>query len=562
MIFLENIFFLRLKWMLILLALFYRTDIKSQSNTLIINEIMANPSTSELPNYEYIELLNIGNKTINLLHYTLSISNTTIALPEYLLSPNQYVLLCNQAAQPFYEKFGNSLAISKWPALANSGTSVTLAGENNIDQVNYTDSWYKNTTKKNGGWSLERINTNFPCNFALSWKASEAPAGGTPCKPNSVADRSYVPEIEIISSKIESNTITLTFNIPKNYLENLEKDLFMVDNNIGTPTKIEWKNDTDSLLLIFQSAFAESFDYTLTLSPFSWCGNNYSSEKKQYLFIQGDIAFNDVIINEILFNPKNNGVDFVEIYNQSNNIINLQNWKLGNRTITTNRLLFNPQQYLVLTTDKNNILKNYPSALSENIVETTSLPPYPNEQGNVTLFSDRILVDSLYYSSNMHQSFLTNVKGISLERQSFYVPTNSPQNFVSASTLVGGATPGYANSTNVDNFFQKNHVYLTTKTISPDNDNFEDYLEIRYELLTSNMMLNVTIFDDQGRQINRLIRHQSTSNSGKIQWDGTSENGQVAPSGFYIYHVETYDTKGNYEVYRGGFVLTHKSLSY
>lgn len=562
MIFLENIFFLRLKWILILFALIAKTDdLKSQSNILIINEIMANPSVGELPNHEYIELLNIGDRTINISDYTLSISNTTIVLPEYLLPPNQYVLLCSQTAQPFYEKFGNSLALDKWPSLTNSGTSITLTGENNIDQVNYTDSWYKNSSKKNGGWSLERINANFPCNFALSWRASEALSGGTPCKPNSIADRSYIPEIEISSSKIEDSMITLTFNIPKAYLENLERDLFVIDNNVGSPTKMEWKSNTDSLLLIFNSAFAESFDYTLTLFPFSWCGNN-SSKKKQHLFLPGDVAFNDIIINEVLFNPKNNGVDFVEIYNQSNNIVDLQNWKLGNRTITANRLLLYPQQYLVFTTDKNNILKNYPSALSGNIVEIRSLPPYPNEQGNVTLFSDRILVDSLYYSSNMHQPFLTNVKGISLERQSFQAPTNSAQNFASASTVVGGATPGYLNSTNVDNFFKKNKVYLTSKTMSPDNDNFEDYLEINYELSPPNIMLNVTIFDDQGRQINRLIRNQSAGGFGKIQWDGRSENGQISPSGLYIYRMETYDQKGNYDVHSGAFALTRKSLGY
>lgn len=532
-----------------------------QSQSLIINEIMANPSNGELPNHEYIELLNIGDNTINLSHYTLTISNKTTALPEYFLPPNQYVLLCSETAQPFYERFGNSLALNNWPTLTNSGTSITLAGDNGVDQVNYTDSWYKSSTKKNGGWSLERINANFMCNSALGWRASEAPAGGTPCKPNSIADRFYLPEIDILSSKVENNTITLTFNTPKAYLENLQKDLFVIDNNIGIPARIEWKNNTDSLLLIFHSAFAESFDYTLSLSPFRWCGSN-SSEKKLHFFIQGDIAFNHIVINEVLFNPKNNGVDFVELYNQSNNIINLQNWKLGNRTITVNRLLFNPQQYLVLTTDKSNILKNYPSALSDNIVEIPSLPPYPNEQGNVTLFSNHILVDSLYYSSSMHQPFLTNVKGVSLERQYFHLPTNSPKNFASASTLAGGATPGYLNSTNVDNFFQKNNVSLTSKTMSPDDDNFEDQLEINYEFLSPSMMLNVTIFDDRGRPVNRLIRNQSAGASGKIQWDGRSENGQISPSGFYIYRMEAYDKNGNHEVYKGGFVLTNKSIGY
>ena len=39
---------------------------------------------------------------------------------------------------------------------------------------------------------------------------------------------------------------------------------------------------------------------------------------------------NDIIINEILFNPKEDGVDYVEIYNNSNSFLDLSKLRIAN----------------------------------------------------------------------------------------------------------------------------------------------------------------------------------------------------------------------------------------
>lgn len=112
---------------------------------------------------------------------------------------------------------------------------------------------------------------------------------------------------------------------------------------------------------------------------------------------------NSMVISELMINPNNvaslPAYAYIELYNNGNTSINLNQLTLH---INTNQV---------------------------------TLPS--------TLFSDKdILVDSVYYNSNMHAAHIVQPKGISLERLS---PAENI--FHSASTLVGGATPGYRNST-------------------------------------------------------------------------------------------------------------------
>src|SRR5690606_26234898 len=85
------------------------------------------------------------------------------------------------------------------------------------------------------------------------------------------------------------------------------------------------------------------------------------------LFYQPTVSTKDILISEILFNPKEGGVDFVEIYNNSNLPINIQGFTLGNRVVTHDFYLLPPQQYLALTTNKRVLLQQYPNAFADNI---------------------------------------------------------------------------------------------------------------------------------------------------------------------------------------------------
>ena len=61
-----------------------------------------------------------------------------------------------------------------------------MRNENTIDSVNYSDNWYKDEDKRDGGWTLEIIDPDNICSEHQNWVASEDELGGTPGTQNSV----------------------------------------------------------------------------------------------------------------------------------------------------------------------------------------------------------------------------------------------------------------------------------------------------------------------------------------------------------------------------------------
>lgn len=547
-------------WFCILFALSISvTEVLGQD--IVINEIMANPKNSSLPAVEYIELVNNGSSVTDLGGTSIHINNKILSLPSYLLAPQQFVILCAAEEESSLERYGNVIPISGWATLNNTGATIQLfRAENLIDEVSYRDNWHQTPSKKVGGWSLERINPNW-CNMASNWSSSVAHRGGTPGAPNSIYNGSFVPKVEILSAKIVGKRILVTFNIDHSAFSVLSKEqLGFTDQNLS-PTDVFWNESQDTLIVSFDQLLERNTTYTLKIEDIKACGVPIVISPV-LIFSQGDIQYNDIVINEVLFNPKAGGSDFVEIYNRASFPIDLSGWRLGNRTISNGTLLLAPGEFLVLTATKKQLLNTHPNALSARIHEMAGIPAYPNRQGIVTLSSPLNTVDSLYYNAAMHGPWITDPKGISLERQSYDVDTNHPENFKSASTLEGGSTPGYQNSSTVDNFLIKNNIFLTSKTVSPDGDNFEDELEINYDFDRSNYMINLNIYHEKGILIKRLIRNQSAGLGGKVVWDCLDERHQKVSPGHYIYWAEIYAETGYRETFRGAFVVVQKTSSY
>jgi hypothetical protein len=117
------------------------------------------------------------------------------------------------------------------------------------------------------------------------------------------------------------------------------------------------------LLLDLSTPLQVSQAYTLTTTGnlLDCAGNAIQQEFKTVSFgLPEPAAELDLVINEVLFNPKSFGVDFVEVYNQSEKYINLKGWSIGNyenelpvntQTISNDDFLIGPGVHLAFTTD-------------------------------------------------------------------------------------------------------------------------------------------------------------------------------------------------------------------
>lgn len=278
-----------------------------------------------------------------------------------------------------------------------------------------------------------------------------------------------------------------------------------------------------------------------------------------------------IIINEILFNPRQGGVDFVEIYNPTSMPLNLQNLFIGRvdrqgeleqlTRITEQYRTIPPQGYVVLTIDPQIIAKHYPHADQDAFIQMARMPAFPNEEGYVILATylpgrmEPQVIDSLHYTSRMHNPFIQQPKGISLERQSAIQATNYPGNFRSASVLAGGATPGRRNSMAEQN---TSEIRLQTRIIQPYAlDASQQPLKIDYLFNEVALMATIRIHDSQGRTVKRLIQNTSIPSAGSWLWDGLGEQGQPLRTGIYTLVIEIYNEKGYTDVFRKSFVLTN-----
>lgn len=536
---------------------------------LLITEIFPDPSPSnDLPGEEFIEIFNNTSDSLDISGFTFSDASSLSVLPFYKLGPFEYLTLANLSVKNEFEDYGAVLGLSPWPSLNNSTDDLTLKDQEGkvIFKVEYSQEWYGNEQKKEGGWSMEMVNPKEFCAGKMNWKASENPAGGTPGKVNSVfsnlADQSPPELIEL--AIVDSTHICLKFN--ESLDTTIQSSDFRIDQNISI-TKTEVIN-SQAVILTLHPALKIRDTYYLSLENVKDCkGNKFLPEKVMEVLLPEVPDSLDIVINEILFNPFMNGVDFVEIYNKSSKSVNLKNWQLGNMkndTLSDRQKIFmssyilHPHQYLCLSAEPSVLATHYFLPFPERCIKMPRFPSYNDDIGSVLLIgSSGEIIDQFNYREDFHFPMIDHKEGISLERISFFAPTNNAHNWHSAAETAGWATPGYENSQHKEAEFPK-AVSVDPKVFTPDQDAWKDFAFINYQFKEPGYVANITIYDVKGRAVKILARNQLLGREGFFQWDGTNEEGRVANTGYYIVFFEAFNLKGDVSGYKQTVVLARK----
>jgi hypothetical protein len=267
-----------------------------------------------------------------------------------------------------------------------------------------------------------------------------------------------------------------------------------------------------------------------------------------------------VIINEIMFQPESDNCDFIEIYNNCDSSINIGGWQIidgTNNYSEVSRTLFelHPKSYFLIAADS--VVFTKYRLPSENI----SISPISlSTNGETILLADHWgnIIDSVQFSPQWHNNNIISTKNKSLEKISPEINGNIESNW-STSVDNFGATPNRKNSIFTENNNTRRGISFSPNPFSPDNDGFEDFTIINYNLPFNVSQIRVKIFDDKGRPVRNLVNGTGVSQNGSLIFNGLDDNGNPLRIGMYILFFEAVNLKDNDRVvYKDVLVIARK----
>jgi hypothetical protein len=248
---------------------------------VVMDEIFADPTPPVgLPEAEFIELKNTSGKDINLEGWRIkSLSATSESFPFYLLPADSFLIITSSSNASLFTSYGSVLGVSSFPSLNNVGTTLSLISqeEKTIHAVAYNDNWYKNELKRAGGWTLEMIDTNNPCNGSNNWKASTNSRGGTPGVKNSVDEKNpdEIAPALLRAATLDSVTVVLTFSEPVGSITASNTGNYSISEGIDKPVNaIVVSPASDKVRLTLATPLHKGKIYTITASNIADCTGN------------------------------------------------------------------------------------------------------------------------------------------------------------------------------------------------------------------------------------------------------------------------------------------------
>ena len=548
----------------------------AQQYDVVIDEIMTDPTPQvALPDNEWIELKNTAGIAINLEGWKINgPSAISGEMPAFNLLPDSFVTVCSGNAVAAMAVFGRAIGVTGFPSFSNDAGQVALLSPQGktIHAIDYSASWYQNELKKNGGWTLEMIDTKNPCSGISNWKGSTDPRGGSPGSKNAVdAINADVTAPELVKANVrDSLNITATFDEPLDSFTAAAITSYTISDGIGAPVNaVAVPPFFNQVNLKLRTPLLASKIYTISVTGVTDCtGNVIASKRTARLGISAVADSLDIVINEILYNPPSGGSDYIELYNRSNKIIDLHQTYIANRgsnnnissitAISADSYLLFPQDFVLLTNDIAFVKASYITLNPDNFI-AIKLPVYNNDKGSVIILNAQgNITDEVSYNDSWQFKLLANTEGVSLERIDYNGPSQMAGNWHSAATSAGYGTPAYKNSQYNISGELPGYITITPAIVSPDNDGQDDFATINYNFPTPGFVANITIFDAAGRPVRFLQRNALCGITGNFRWDGLGEKSQPLATGVYIIYTEIFNLEGKIRKFKSPVVVAKR----
>ncbi len=541
-------------------TILYYSYFKPNRYDIVISEILIDPDpVVSLPECEFVEIYNQTEHEINLFQYRIIINGKSTIFPEYILKSHEYAIIVSDSKVNYYEN-NNVISVGSLPSLNNSEGEIIIDNdENNIsDAIKYPFVNLSSDFKEDGGWSLEKIDVSNQDLSSNNWDYSLDLNGGSPGYRNSnqmANEDNSNPFIECISYNDEKS-FTIHFSEAID-TSSLKASGFEIDKNSIDKIEIDSIFFSNATIYMNQS-LGEGMNNSISIHDDKIIDLNNNNLYNDYLWKVGvpeEIDSFDLCINEVLFNPLPDEDDFIEIYNRSDKIIFLDDIYLANisndspeklYSINSNHQLIFPGEYWVFSKDAAALSIQY-DIVKQQVLQC-DLPWLNDDAGNIAIVDrNGHIIDLFEYNEGMHYELLNSQEGVSLERLNVNSPTNNSNNWHSASTEAGYATPTYINSQLYpeNQIVQDKWIWLEEETLSPNSDGEKDYLIVNYKMPDVGYSATIRIYNRNGVPVQTLCENSLLSTEGFWQWNGIQSNHIKAPMGIYIVYAEAFSTEGD-----------------
>ncbi|HSP87557.1 MAG TPA: lamin tail domain-containing protein, partial [Ignavibacteriaceae bacterium] len=453
-------------------------------NTIVVNEIMFTPSGGEP---EWIEIFNKSVDSINLKNWVVSDVLTTPSpgkvTKDIFINSNSYLVLTKDSSiQNYHRLIPSKVVVVPLPSFNNDADGVVLKDDRGavLDSILYNDDWGGVS-----GYSLERKEINVSSNLSGNWGSSIDIEQSTPGRINSIAPKQYdlsVAEISFnprfpvagenvfISAKIKNNGSLIAENFSVEFyfdsdsnivvdqlLEQITNLSLQQTDSLNVQSTISLQNLQNKILTAVRIVFQNDED---TL-------NNYAEKS-----VQPGFSPNSVLINEVMYDPKNGEPEWFEIINVGGDSVNLKNWFVSDilttptkNFLTTDDLFIQPNEFIIVSKDTS--IKNFHPDLTAKII-TVNFGTLSNTGDGIIIYDFRDgIIDSLSFDPDWGGK-----NGYSLERISLTQPTNDSSNWVT-SLSENKSTPGKENSISLVPDYERDQLAINEIMFDPDIDNSE-----------------------------------------------------------------------------------------
>ena len=416
-----------------------------QDGDVVINEwyYRVIPELRQDSRPQYIELHNTTDKYINIENWYVQRQDQTLRTitdQPTALEPNGYKVISGDTTV-FNDIFGSRgwIKVENFPQFnlgpgSSDVVNIRTETEDLVDRLEYVAvNWGGDEV------AIERLSPIAPTSIPQNWADSEDPLGGTPGEPNSVSAPEDPPEVESVVAT-QPDRLRIDFTRAITVASATDLDNYEISEGIGIS---DIDHDEDIVLLHLEQVLQPDVSYEITLRNLEDVFANQVPEQTiSFSFVEFDSAEErDVVINEFLYRPGGGVTRFLELYNRSDNSINLQGWTIGRGTGTPITLPADETpielpagEHIVITPDD-----SWVSEEAENVLRVASIPAFSSLGDAIFIRNEQeATIDTLRYAT----SWGGNQEGRSAERLDPEAASNDPGNWT---TNTEGHTAGFIN---------------------------------------------------------------------------------------------------------------------